>query len=732
MLLDNDLRMLIHRNAEGKPMNIVGAENGHFVDANGRWLILRGVNLGGSSKVPKEPDGRTHLREGFYDGAHVSFIGRPFPLEEADEHFARLVSWGQHFIRLLVPWEAIEHEGPGIYDAQYLDYIEGITEAAARHGISLFIDPHQDVWSRWTGGDGAPMWTLEAVGFEPRRLHSSGAALLHQEMGQKYPQMQWFSNHLRLGCATMFTLFFAGNDFAPGVLADGEPIQDFLQRHYIEAFGTLAQRLSAYPNVVGFDSLNEPGEGFIGLSDIRKSRSDFVLPGLAPTPLEAMSAGEGLATLTNEIRIKGLGLRNVGRKPLGTPGERAWKEGEICIWRRAGVWDIEGGMAVVKKPTWFAPKDNFAGSSPHAYFNEKYLKPFIERYAAHIDTVSAHGRRTPRFMIFIESSPMGDMPTIRPDAFKQDAINQGTINQGTINQSAINQSAAWNFVNATHWYDALTLTMKRWTGFIAYDSATQKVIIGPRAVRRYFKEALARIATHSKEYMGNAPTLIGEFGLPFDINDGHAYRTGDFKIHERALSAYCDGLDANLLSATIWNYTADNTHAYGDGWNGEDLSVFCREDGGGRALAGFVRPYALAVAGKIALMKFNQKRGTFMLEFEPDKRIKVPTEIFVPGLQFLDGADIVLSGGHIMALPNSSSAMLKEEKEPPGLSAKAAKHYVLSGLEDRSFEILQIVADPYAQLCSLSVLPIVSRTLQKAGRRTLRHARSPADTQQRF
>jgi len=674
-----DLHMLIRRSMEGNPMNIAGAENGHFVDADGRWLILRGVNLGGSSKIPKVPDGRTHLREGFYDGTHVSFIGRPFPPEEADEHFAQLVRWGQRFVRLLVTWEAIEHEGPGIYDVQYLDYIEGIAEAAARHGISLFIDPHQDVWSRWTGGDGAPMWTLEAVGFEPRRLHASGAAMLHQEMGQQYPQMQWFSNHLRLGCATMFTLFFAGNDFAPGVLASGEPIQDFLQRHYIEAFGALARRLTAYPNVVGFDSLNEPGEGFIGLSDIRKNRSDFVLPGLAPTPLEAMSAGEGLTTFANEIRIKGLGLQNVGRKPLGTPGKRAWKDGEVCIWRRAGVWDIEGGTAVAKKPQWFALKDNLAGGSPHAFFNEKYLKPFIERYAAHIDAASASSRKTRRFMMFIESSPVGDMPTIK-------------------------QGAAWNFVNAAHWYDALTLTMKRWTGFIAYDSATQKVIIGPRAVRHYFKEALARIANHSKEHMENAPTLIGEFGLPFDINGGHAYRTGDFKIHERALSAYYDGLDANLLSATIWNYTADNTHAYGDGWNGEDLSVFCREDGGGRALAGFVRPYAMAVAGKITLMEFDHARGTFVLEFEPNKRIKAPTEIFVPGLQFLHGADIVLSGGELMDLSNSSPAALQEEKKLSGLSAKAGKHYVLSGMELESFLILRIEADPDAQVCRLSIL----------------------------
>ena len=60
--------------------------------------------------------------------------------------------------------------------------------------------------------------------------------------------------------------------------------------------------------------------------------------------------------------------------------------------------------------------------------------------------------------------------------------------------------------------------------------------------------------------MGEMPCLLGEFGLPFDLDKKKAYKTGDYSRHEDALSLYYDGIDENLLSSTIWNYTADNNH----------------------------------------------------------------------------------------------------------------------------------------------------------------------------
>ncbi|MFX1287077.1 MAG: hypothetical protein ACFFFY_00775, partial [Promethearchaeota archaeon] len=80
----------------------LGIKNGQFIDDKGRIVLLRGVNLGGSSKVPLTPNGATHIKTNFIDHRDVSFVGRPFPIKEADEHFSRLKHWGFNSIRFLV------------------------------------------------------------------------------------------------------------------------------------------------------------------------------------------------------------------------------------------------------------------------------------------------------------------------------------------------------------------------------------------------------------------------------------------------------------------------------------------------------------------------------------------------------------------------------------------------------------------------------------------------------
>jgi hypothetical protein len=585
-----------------------------FKDEYGRTLLLRGVNLGGSSKMPTRPDGRTHVREGFFNHRDVSFVGRPFPLEEADEHFSRLAKWGLTFLRFLVTWEAIEHAGPGQYDEAYLDYVAAVVRKAAEYDISMFIDPHQDVWSRFTGGDGAPGWTLEAVGFDLEALHPTHAAIVHQMHGDPFPRMIWATNYNRLAAATMFSLFFGGNRVAPNTTIDGVPVQQYLQSHYFKAIQQVALRLKDMPNVVGYDTMNEPHPGYLGFSSL--NAAEYRLKnGVTLTPYQSMLLGWGFPQRGVEWSLGPAGNYRLGTVALSTGGRRAWREGANCVWRANGVWDLDAsGTPHLLRPTHLA-NINFA---------EDCLRPFMNAYAEAIRAVD------PKALIFIEADALG---------------NDHPPRWG--------RSDAGSIVFAPHWYDGLTLFTKRYWRFVAFDTHRLRPVIGRQRIRESFVRQLSVYRHAAETVLGGVPTLIGEVGIPYDMNNARAYRTGDFSAQEQCYDDTLQALEANLLNFTLWNYTSDNDNARGDGWNGEDLSIFSRDQqtnprdihSGGRALRAVLRPYARAVAGQPLRMTYHMESGVFEFVFRHDPAVTQPTEFYIPSYQYPQGYTVSVSDG---------------------------------------------------------------------------------------
>ncbi len=587
-----------------------------FVDEIGRTLLLRGVNLSGSSKVPVKPDGATYRSEGFFDTKNVSFVGRPFPLEEADEHYARLKAWGVNFIRFLVTWEAIEHEGPGKYDEEYLDYLYQVVKKAGEHGLNLFIDPHQDVWSRFSGGDGAPGWTFDVLGMDITKIKETGAAIVHQTHGDPFPRMIWIINNAKYAAATMYTLFFAGNDFAPDCKVDGVPVQEYLQEHYFNAVKQVVKKLKGLPNVIGYDTLNEPASGYIGLTDLTRKFGETQM-GLTPSPWQSFQLASGYPQTIDFMKGM-LSPRKAGEELVNPGRVSLFRDGYHCPWLQAGAWQIDAaGNPVLTQPGYFSTVKGKAVD-----FNRDYFKPFVTRFTEMVRLVDRDA------MIFIETVPNTHSPEYQP---------------GELTNTAY----------AAHWYDDMVLVLKTFIPWMGYDTLTDTIAITAKKVRKVFAGTHALIKREAIEKMGGLPTLIGEVGIPFDLNGRKAYRTGNFRAQEKALARDLQALDDNLLSFTLWNYSPDNTNAHGDLWNDEDLSLFSHDqqkdptdiNSGGRSIRVFARPYPVRIAGEPTLLEFDPFSSRFIFEFKADLAIDALTEIYFPALHYGEGYKVKLSDG---------------------------------------------------------------------------------------
>jgi hypothetical protein len=613
-------------------------------DPTGRVTILRGVNLGGDSKVPY-PNGSTHIPTDFSDHRDVSFIGRPFPLADADEHFSRLRAWGFNVLRLLTTWEAVEHKGPNEYDTQYIDYYAELCKMANDYGMYVFVDFHQDVWSRMTGGDGAPCWLFEKVGIDYTKLSAADAAIVMQHkfnfsdprdfQPENYAMMSWGQNYKYAGNAIMWTLFFGGRDFASNFQIDGKNAQDYMQEHYINCLLEIGKKIKHLPNILGFDSLNEPHRGWIQRTmDDRHTlsrKNEPALPGIAWSPIDALYASHGFALDMpfNELSILRGGFVPKRTVTVNPNKVSLWLDDRQDPFQIAGAWELTAdNMPKI------ARNDHFQRvGGREINFTKDYMFPFINKVADAIRTIN------PDWIIFAE----------------KDAVESAFVPDFPANTPK-------NMVNATHWYDNAINGTKHVNYPITLDILTKRPVFGKKGIQKMYIRQLGMIKDVSLKANGGSPTLIGEFGITMDLDHGKAYKawqngdhsTKPWNSHIMTFDLMYNALDALMINSTHWNYTAPNQNnlRVGDCWNQEDLSIYSidqRSDpadlnSGGRALEGCVRPFPHFIQGTPIEMKFNRKSGLYILRFQPNLTIDSPTELFIPKLQYITGYNIDAPG----------------------------------------------------------------------------------------
>jgi endoglycosylceramidase len=192
----------------------------HILDAQGRTLVLRGVNY------PSD------------DVAH--WADEPPDADLADLQF--IAQSGFNAIRLVINWDRIEPE-PEALDQDYIELVARHATGASELGLYVVIDLHQDLFGLGFGLHGAPLWACS------------------QELYDSFePGEPWFFNYFSPSVSGCFDGFWKSPE---------------LQKHQQDAARAVAEAVAEGERVLGFDPHNEPFPGTFGFQEFE---ADYLWP----------------------------------------------------------------------------------------------------------------------------------------------------------------------------------------------------------------------------------------------------------------------------------------------------------------------------------------------------------------------------------------------------------------------------------------------------------------------
>ncbi|AMD21928.1 HFR073Wp [Eremothecium sinecaudum] len=691
--------------------------DGEFIDGDGNQIQLRGVNLTFNNKFPQFPYLPTNapIEDDFWDEAEqVSFVDDSLSSEDIEAHITRLKLLGYNCIRSCFTWEAIEHGGPGVYDKDYMDFTVRVLKIIQKvGGIYVYLDPHQDVWSRFSGGSGAPLWTLYCAGFQPKGFQATEAAILHNyyidpESKSElfvYPKMIWSTNYFRLACQTMFTLFYGGKDFAPKCIINGVNIQDYLQDKFLKAVMTFysyikenAPDLFEENVVIGLETLNEPHFGYLNVLNLDEFSKDRSLKkGTTPTSYQSFLLGEGIACNVDIYDITIFGAKRVGRTLVDPKGVKAWltesERHELdkkynwvrdpawlpgCIWKAHGVWGFdEKHKPVLLNPEYFSKSPRTGEPLSIKYFTNHYFIEFFAKFRKMFREIDD------KALLFLEPPVLKEPPFLRGSHL----IDNKTV-------------------YACHFYDGMSLMFNSWNrkfnidtfGYMRdrYSHPIFGIVFGETNTRKCFRRQLREMKSEGRAFLGDhVPIFFTEIGMPYNMEEKKGVRTERFTSEVRANDALGFALESNNMSYSLWCYNPNNSHKWGDNWNQENFSIWnsevavsepkkiifkangdpsasfsCstvstagsedknhEEDAakifdysGFRALDAILRPFPTKIHGKFVNAEFNLEQSRYKLEIQARDDIEGFTTVFLSYYHFpIESSEVKVSSGHVVS-----------------------------------------------------------------------------------
>ncbi|KAA8957727.1 cellulase family glycosylhydrolase, partial [Mycobacterium sp.] len=172
-------------------------------------------------------------------------VDKVAPYEPSAEGFgaqdaAFLAANGFNVVRLGVQWAGVEPE-PGVIDYAYLASLAQTVHTLEDNGIYVILDMHQDLYSAYFGGDGAPAWAVQTGG------------LPNHELG--FP-LTYVADPAEINAWDAFW----SNATAPNGVG--------LENDYAQMWEAVAAYFDGNPDVVGFEIMNEPWPGLMSVPTV--------------------------------------------------------------------------------------------------------------------------------------------------------------------------------------------------------------------------------------------------------------------------------------------------------------------------------------------------------------------------------------------------------------------------------------------------------------------------------
>lgn len=221
----------------------------------------------------------------------------------------------------------------------------------------------------------------------------------------------------------------------------------------------------------------------------------------------------------------------------------------IAVWAQHGVWD--------SKTTTLLIPDYFATLPTNPSHKVEFVHDFWRmHWLSYASAIRLHHPEAVHFMNTTVFKPLPKLP-----------------------ESFLSGRAC----STPHYYDGLTLMTKHWSWFNAdalgvlrnkYWTLVQALRVGETAIRRSIQQQLGVLKQDTFDSIGAYPTMIGEIGIPYDMDGRRAYGysddgkgKGDYSSQQKALDCSINANDGpNCLNFTLWTYVPQHSHQWGDHW----------------------------------------------------------------------------------------------------------------------------------------------------------------------